>query len=381
MAARSIGFWLAWAALSGLAAASAQDASQLAGTWKRTKVAGQGEPSLYRLTAEGSKLTGQLLNAPEDGACSVELTLDGKQLTGTARWHDESTKEDLSVRWELTVAGPDKLTGRCEFKVWAFYDDGRVEVDESGWEDYVFERGKRVGLVTEGEAEEAPFGSPVEDPSQLEGGWMGPGGAWALSRVPGGPWIDLTPVGHTLAQRIRVKDERGILKGGATLDGNEGCLVELAYDDGVLTGRSSWQEQGGEGNKGWSPLKLTRLPRIDAGSEPAPDAPAAGEGGSPGPLSVWKRDDGLYLRLKEGPGGLEGDLVEKDGTLKARVSLQAKGGVWVGRANWDGAEANWELSRQGSELVGRCEWIDVHDGRVVARGWSARGFKQLRRVM
>ena len=360
----------------------AQEAGQLAGAWKRTKVSGQGQPNVYRLEAKEGGLQGELLNA-QDGSCKVELTLSGAELKGSARWEDESSGEALAVAWELKVESPDRLTGRCEYKVWEFFDDGQAKVSESGWEDYVFERVRRVGLVSEGVAEEAPFGTPLEDQQQLVGGWVGPGGAWALTIVPGGEWMDLTPVGHQLAERIRLKDERGTLKGGATLPGGQGCEVELAFDEGALAGRSSWREEGleGEGSQGWSPLRLERLPRIDQGEGAAPDAPAPGDEGSPGQVSVWRRDDGTYLRLREGPGGLEGDLVDRDGALKARVSLQARGGLWVGRANWDGAEANWELARQGDQLIGRCEWIDVHEGQVVARGWSARSFKKLRRVM
>jgi hypothetical protein len=361
----------------GAGAARAQEAGELAGVWRRVKASGGGG-DLYRLQAQDGGLTGELIGAEEGSSCTLQLTLTGGKLEGTATWKDAETGAELAVRWELQVQGPRQLRGRCEWKEWEFYADG-ARVAASGWEDYSFERQARVGLVTEGSADEPPFGNEIEDLAALEGGWEGPGGPWALTRVEGG-WIDLLPVGHELASRIRLKDERGTLRGGATLPGNEGCKVELAFDEGKLTGRASWREGSGDAAvEGWSPLVLSRLPRTDAGATAAPEAPAPGE---EGPLvGVWKRDDGLFLRLREGPGGLEGDLVDREGKLQARVSLQGQGGLWTGRANWDGAEAGWELARQGDELTGRCEWIDTWQGRVAARGWVGRTFKRLRRVM
>lgn len=356
----------------------AQEASALAGTWKRAKADGSAA-GVYRFTAADGGLQGEMVDA-QDGTCTVKLASAGDGLEGTATWKDSESGAELEVRWELRPRGENELKGRCEWKEWVFYDDGQAKVGSSGWDDYTFQRVTRVGLVTEGEAEEA-FGSPVEDLAALRGGWVGAGGAWSVTVTEDGKWVDFTPVGHKLAERIRLENQRGTLRGGATLANSQGCQVELGLEDGALVGRSSWKDAdlGDKGQSGWAPVKFTRIPRLDAGEAPAEAAPEPGEEGTI--AGVWKRDDGLYLRLAAGPGKLEGDLVDRDGAVKARVSFEARGGLWVGRANWDGAEATWELSRAGDALTGRCEWLDAHEGAVVGRGWSARSFKRLRRVM
>lgn len=385
----AFGRWLAtiFVAAAGL---QAQEPAELAGTWKRTKAGGEPAGS-YRLTASNGGLEGELTDPEEGTTCLVKLAVSGGEMTGTATWKDLENNDQLEVRWEFKLEGSTKATGRCEWKKWDFYDDG-AKVAESGWEDYTLERqvSRKIGLVTEGE-DPGPVeaGMQVDDPAALVGGWLGPGGAWTLTISD--KWIDLHPVGHQLAERVRMekKRDRGgnqYLGGGATLANSQGCKVELALDsEGDLVGRASWREEGNP-DESWSPVKFTQIPDTDSGEGlpgdevPAPEAgettSIAGDAGE-----VWKREDGLYLRLKPGAGKLEGELTDKEGNLKARVTLEEQGGLWVGRANWEGAEATWELSRSGDALTGRCEWLDAHEGQVIARGWVARSFKKLRRVM
>ena len=377
-----------WVSIASLliaaAAAPAQEPSELSGTWKRTKAGG--EPAgVYRLTASNGGLEGELTDPEEGTACLVKLALSGSDLTGTATWKDFENNDQLEVRWEFKLEGTDKATGRCEWKKWEFYDDG-ARVAESGWEDYVLERqaSRRIGLVTDGEDPGAPeAGQQLDDPGYLVGGWVGPGGPWALSVSD--KWIDLQPVGHQLAERIRLerKNDGTLLKGGAILGNSQGCKVELVIDgEGDLVGRASWKEEQG-GAEGWSPIKFEQIPDTDSGEGDPSEEVEAPEPGETTSIAneVWKREDGLVLRLARGAGKLEGELTDRDGNVQARVTLEEQGGLWVGRANWEGAEAVWELSRQGDTLTGRCEWLDAHQGQVVARGWVPRSFKKLRKVM
>lgn len=355
--------------------APAQTAADLAGTWKRLPTKDSPDPTYFRFAAGGGGLEGTLLNPPEKVECKVTLEVKGPKVTGSATWSFDGEVEKTPTGWEFTLdAKGQTLTGRNEVLL---YDDND-DLKGKEWEPRTLERVARVGLVTSGEAEEA-FGEPIADLASLAGGWRGPGGAWALT--VDGSQVGLAPVGHWDGARIGLKDERGSLKGRAALP-NGGSDVELAFDDGKLVGRASWREDPSLGElaqSGWGPVSFERLPRLDPGTEAAPERPAAGEAG---PLDgVWKRDDGTYLRVKVEGGQTVGVLSGKDGKPLCRVRLEEKSGVWEGAANWDGVEARWELVKGADgSLSGRCEWVDAFEGRAVARGFTARKFAPLRRI-
>ncbi len=352
--------------------AHAQSLEELEGVWKRLPAQGGGEARYLHLELNGSgALEGPMVNPPlaEEGiACSVALQLEGAQLTGDATW----TEGDFAAtaRWEFSVSSKDELRGRCEWLSW----EGS-EVFDRGWDEGMqMVRVPKVGWVTEGEAE-APFGDEIEDLAALTGGWLGPDGeGWAV--VVTGEQVSLTrktgaPLNMVLA------NERGTLRGVLAVDGVE-CQVELVFEagEGHLVGRSSWTAGP---VTGWAPVAFTRLERSEVGPEGvSAEAPvASGET----PSGVWKRDDGLYLRFRQEAGELVGELLEKPGTVRARLRFAHKAGLWVGTANWGGYETTFELGLDDAgQLIGRAEWVDLHQGQVVARGWSGRTFKALRRV-
>ncbi len=370
-------------------AASGQSVEELEGVWMRPGLEG-GENRYLHLQVNGDgALEGPMVNPPlaEEGiGCSLVLRLDedGK-VVGEATWTEQQWAERAA--WEFTIASADELRGRSE---WLDWEEGKVW--ERGWDEHSLVRVPRVGWVTEGEGE-APFGDEVEDLTALQGGWLGPhGDGWALT-VDGDRVTlrnmdvssrDLIHSHRTLngtttgPMSVPLVHERGTFRGVVQIGGVE-SQVELAYDaaEGVLVGRASWQAGPVQG---WSPLRFTRLPRAEQGpAEASAEAPAA-SGATP--HGVWKRDDGLYLRLRPEGQELVGELVERSGAVTARLRLQQQAGVWSGPANWGSYETTWELSlsEEDGTLSGRGQWVDLHEGQVVARGWSGRTFSALRRV-
>ncbi|RMG09566.1 MAG: hypothetical protein D6731_19260 [Planctomycetota bacterium] len=339
------------------------------GIWKRLPT-DTAKASYYLFEPVEGGVRGVLLTPPEGMTCEVELRLEESRLVGAATWKEEGYP-DLQTRWEYTLEEAGRLVGRSEWVAWD--EEGK---ESRGWEDHTFVPAPAVGLVTSGDAPEAPFGEPVDDLESLAGGWAGPGGAWKLS--VDGPLVTLVPVGdHHPEARIALKYERGTFQGQATLGGNQRCRLELAFDEGALRGRSTYvqaPELGDKARHGWAPLVFTRLERLEA-APPAPEAPAPGEGS---PIGVWKRDDGLYLRVREEGGEVAGVLCDASGRARCRLRFVQENGLWIGTANWGDLETRWELSASEDALVGRCEWVDVHEGQVVARGWGARRFVRLR---
>jgi hypothetical protein len=356
--------------------ARAQTAQDLAGVWKRLPNTAGGATRYVRLAATApDRLEGEMLNPPTGVKLTVALqVLPNGKLQGNGTWDDDRSK--VQAAWEFELKGPDAFEGRSEWLDWD-YDDGHI-VDR-GWDQYRFERLPRTGLLTSGPVGEEPFGDPIEDARALAGGWAGPGGPWLLEVE--GKQVRLVPVGHHEGQRVTLQVERGALRGAVE---GLGTAVELAASEGKLTGRSEWvcgvQELGDLAQRGWVGLELTRLPRIDG--EGVTEAGELSPGDTSAPLDgVWKRDDGLYLRVHPEGNQVVGTVCGKDGVTRCRVQLTAQDGRWVGAANWDGVETRWELAPQeGGGLAGRCEWVDAHDGRVVARGWGARAFKAMRRL-
>jgi hypothetical protein len=347
----------------------AQTAQELAGLWRRLPQGEAGE-KLYRLTATpDGKLTGELLNPPEGLRCELSLAVENGKVTGAGTWVDGEHRSDPPAKWELTFKGAGKLEGRVE---WIDFEDGKIY--DRGWEDgHRFEKLGRVGLITDADGAEAPMGEPIQDAAALAGGWSGAGGAWVLSTSNQGAF--LVALGHHDGAKVQLSVERGALRGKVESTGTE---VELALNEGKLEGRAAWTEGTGEhATKGWAPLTLTRLPRLDAGASTAEEP---GQGETTALDGVWRRDDGLYLRLQVDGARATGVLSDKAGATRCRVELAPQNGRWVGTANWDGVEVKWELAAQGAELSGRCEWADVHEQKVVARGWTWRTFKPLRRV-
>lgn len=362
-------------ALTGATVGRAQSAKDLAGLWRRLPTA-ESKEKYYRFSANGDgTLEGVLLNPPEGLECQITLGVDGNKLFGVGAWIEGEHRAE--ARWELLRDRQGNIGGRLE---WLDWENG--EIFERGWEEHRFERVARVGLATDGAGDaEQPFGEPVEDLTTLAGGWVGPGGAWAIDAEKiSGKKLRLVPVGHHDGQAIDLTDERGTLKGRVAELNTD---VELAFSDGKLEGRAAWvegQDLGELAQRGWSAVSFTRLPRVDGveGGKSASEAPSPGD---TAPLDgVWKRDDGLFLRLRPEGAQVVGALSDKDGAPRGRVRLEAQNGRWVGSANFDGVEARWELAAQDGALTGRSEWLDVHAGLVVARGWSSRTFKPLRRV-
>lgn len=355
------------------ASAAAQSVEELAGTWRR--VGGEENPKIgvYELQASAGALEGHMLNAPEGFTCDVSLADQGDgKLEGTATWTEAAVDQSIESSWELQVKDDHTLMGRCQWKVWNA--DGSVA--DQGWDDYTFEKVTRVGLVVDGEDAEEPFGDPLPEPAQVFGGYRGPGGAWSI-RLQLHDW-KITPVGdHHPGVSITLQDNRGILTGKATLADGSVSDVELAWDDTAkgFSGRSSWTE----GDKtGWAPLKFERLPRVDAGIMGRPaESPKPGEDDIAG---VYKREDGLYLRLQGDTSAVTGDLVERDGTVHARVRLDNQGGIWKGTGNFDGTETAWELSLHGDHLSGCSEFVDQLDGQDVVRSRCVREFTRLKRI-
>jgi hypothetical protein len=300
------------------------------------------------------------------------LTVDGDSVKGTQTVKEDDF-DDMVLEWEFTLKDG-KLIGRTEFI--EFDDDDK---ETRGWEAHTLERLAPVGLVTEGEAAEVS-GDPVEALSSLTGGWSGPGGGWAVT--VDGEKLGLSPVGHSDRMLVILTNDDGIFRGKATLGGGAQCDVELGFADGKLSGRSSWvagAELGDDAVTGWAPLTFERLERKGAGPEDAAnDRPQATTGDEL--AGVWKRDDGLYVRLRKDGAGASGLLSDKAGDAVCRLSFQLKDGVWEGLANWGDYETKWELSVTDEGLVGRAEWVDVHDGTIVARGWSGRTFVALKRI-
>ena len=357
--------------LATAAASSAQSAQELAGLWTRLPQ-GEAKEKFYRFSATpDGKLQGKLLNPPEGLQCEVVLEVAGGKVTGAGTWVEGDYRTDPPAKWELQLRGG-RLEGRIE---WLDFGDGKVY--ERGWEtNHRFEKLSRVGLLPDGDGAEEPFGDPIKDLPALAGGWAGPGGAWVLEVT--GDKARLVAQGHHDGAVVDLALDKGALKGKVAA---LGTAVELAFSEEKLEGRAAWVEgkdAGEHATSGWAPLSLTRLSRVDAGGKATSEEPGPGDAA---PLDgVWRRDDGLYLRLRVEHGQAVGVLGDKSGAAKCRVQLSAQNGKWVGTANWDGVEARWELSAAGGQLSGRCEWVDVHERKVVARGWSWRAFKPLRRV-
>lgn len=363
---------LALLALASTAAvARAESAEELAGLWRRLPTT-QSDEKFYRLAASGSGgLEGVLLAPPDGLECQVSLRVVGGKLVGVGAWVEGEHRAE--AKWELTLEGPDKASGRLE---WLDWEAGTIY--ERGWEQHRFERVARKGLIVEGDGQaDEPFGDPVEDLASLAGGWAGPGGPWSLT--VDGARARLTPLGHHDGLVVELGEERGVLRGVVPTLGTE---VELAWTEGKLEGRTAWLEGAGEvAQRGWAAVSFARLPRVDGGEGAGSDDAAAPEPGPDVSLDgVWRREDGLYLRLRPEGSGAVGVLSTRAGETRCRVRLEPVDGRWVGAANWDGVEARWELAAGPDGLVGRCEWLDVHEGRVVTRGWSGREFEPLRRV-
>lgn len=342
--------------------ALAQSADEVAGVWVR-----EGKTPRYYVLEKGEDgLTGKLSNPPfETMSCDLALKIENGRLVGSASWTEKVGDKEYkeATAWEFKLSG-DELRGRAEAIDW---EEGVVYSRE--WVDYTLKRVERKGLVTSGEAEEA-FG---EDPGALGafvGGWKGPGGPWAASLE--GDTLTLTAVGHHDGVAIPLKNERGTFRGEAKIDGVVNKL-ELGWSEEKLAGRSSWTAGP---VTGWAPVSFERLTRTEVGSDKV-DAPAASEGPITG---VWKRDDGLYLRVRNEGDAVKGALSEVGGKIVARVTFTQKDGVWHGLANWGSYETSWELSVAGGALTGRCEWVDLHDGKLVAKGWGGRTFTGLKRL-
>lgn len=341
--------------------AAAQD--EVVGVWKR-----KGETERFYVIEKGDEgLTGRMVNPPfESMTCSLKLSIADSKLKGTCHWTetvDDKTYE-ADTAWEFTLEG-DTLTGRAEAMDW----EGGV-VYHREWVAYTLDRVERSGLVVEGTAEEA-FGDEISDLSALAGGWLGAGGAWSAALE--GEELVLTAVGHREGVTIRLKNERGTLRGTAKLADGKTSKVELGFSEGELSGRSSWSAGPVEG---WAPLGFKRLERSESGSAEAA-APAPGSGELSG---VFKRDDGLYLRVSKGAEGVTGVLSDKSGKVSARVTFSEADGIWTGTVNWGDYETKWELAVGEAGLTGRCQWADTHEGKLVATGWSGRTFKPLKRV-
>lgn len=350
--------------------AHAQSAEDLNGMWKRLKTS-KSKASYYTFESRDDGVTATHMSPPKGMTCKVTLTLRGDALNGIARWEEEGY-DPIETKWEFKLEDG-KLKGRTEWVSWD--DDGK---ETRGWENHTFERAERIGLVTEGEAEE-PFGDPIEDLDALAGGWHGPGGGWAIKAD--GDKLILKPVGHHTGVSITLANERGTLKGKATLPGDVTSDVEIGLDEGKLVGRSSWvagADLGDKAERGWGPLVFERLDRLEVGPESVSDEPPPQSDGSP--VGVWKRDDGLYVRIREEGGQTVGVLSDAKGGTKCRLRFELEKGVWVGLANWGGYETRWELSVTPEGLVGRGEWVDAYEGKIIARGWSGRTFTKLERV-
>ncbi|MCW8138741.1 MAG: hypothetical protein KIT58_07540 [Planctomycetota bacterium] len=246
--------WFALGALLALGSTSSvalgQTAQDLAGLWRRLPAGESGE-KFYRLAATGDDvLEGALLNPPEGLDCRVSLRLSGKKLTGAGTWVEG--EHEAAARWELTIDGPGKASGRLE---WLDWSEGTVY--ERGWEPHRFELVRRVGLVVEGDGQaEEPFGDPIDAVEPLAGGWAGLGGAWSLEATGRGR-ARLVPVGHGDGRTVDLEVQRGVLRG--TVAGL-GTAVELAWSDGKLDGRAAWTEGQGEvSQRGWAAVTFTRL--------------------------------------------------------------------------------------------------------------------------
>lgn len=343
--------------------ATAQDEAAL-GVWKRS-----GETERFYVVEKGDEgLTGRMVNPPFDTmTCSLKLTLENNKVKGSCHWSEKADDKtyEADTAWEFTLDG-DTLSGRAEAMDW----EGGV-VYHREWLAYTLERVAPVGLVTEGSAGEEAFGDDISDLGDFAGGWLGAGGAW--SATVDGEELVLTAVGHRDGTTIRLKNERGTLRGEAKLGDGKTNKIELGFSEGELTGRSSWSAGPVEG---WAPISFKRLERAETGSETAA-APEAGSGELSG---VFKRDDGLYLRVRKGAEGVTGVLSNKEGKVSARVTFSESAGVWTGVVNWGDYETKWELSVGEEGLTGRCQWADTHEGKLVATGWSGRTFKALKRA-
>ncbi|MEZ6188943.1 MAG: hypothetical protein R3F62_28555 [Planctomycetota bacterium] len=363
---------------------AAPDLADLEGRFKRINGEDQSESVLrFELAPDGESLKSTLEGLGDDLSCTGTFRFDKKGvLRGWVRWVDDKYGTDAKVPWMFRFEDADKARGSCgwldtryqpndkRYKGYTIYFLERLEGDETPTSDGGGEApsGEREGWLTADGGGDTPSGETV-DADVLAGGWAGPAGPWSIEAR--GERLILEPVGHSSGVRLELEAEGDLFAGDVT-SGAGTQRVELAFDGDKLVGRSAWSAGGEEG---WAPVEFTRLRRLDAG-EPAGDD-ALPEGSEGEVAGAYRRDDGLYLRLNdEGVG----ELVQKDGGLTCRVSLRTQGGVLEGSANFDGVEARWELARTADGLVGRCEWVDVHDGTVIARGWSARSFERLKRA-
>ena len=355
---------LATLLLVGAALVASAGEEDVLGVWKRP-----GETDRYYVIEKtDAGLGGRLVNPPfATMSCSLELELVENELRGVCHWTEESEGKTYTAdtKWEFKIG--EALTGRAEAMDW----EGGV-VYHREWVAYTLERVARTGLVTEGEAGEAGFGEELGELANLAGGYTGPGGAWAASVE--GEELVLTPVGHHEGTTVRLKNERDTLRGEAKLADGSVSKLELGFNEGALAGRSSWNAGPVEG---WSPLSFARLERTEA-SEGDASAPTAGEGPIAG---VWKRADGLYLRVRtDAAGATTGVLSDAAGAVKARLTLGEREGVWKGTVNWGDYETKLELAVAGDELKGRGQWADLSEGKLVATGWSGRSYKRLKRL-
>jgi hypothetical protein len=344
--------------------ALAQSVEDLAGTWTRS--GGEETPTVgvYTLEASDGKLVGSLTNPPEGFSCEVELGLEGDGLVGTATWREAEVDMQIETRWELTVSDNDTLSGRCQWKVWAH--DGTVE--NEGWDEYELERVKRKGLVVDGEGAEAPYGDSITSPRALYGGYEALGSGWTI-RNDMGTWKIEPAEGPHQDVVVEITERAGSLVGQARLPDGTISKLELGWNEETqsVSGRSSWTD--GSGEEGWAPIEFKRLPRLNTRlTEVQPATPRAGNPGSI--AGVYKRADGLYVRLQGDETAVEGDLVDADGTVVARVQLREGNGVWRGTASFDGVETKWQYSATDEGLEGRQEFADHLDGVVVVRGWG-----------
>lgn len=364
-------------AIQGTASAQGQVQLQdLAGLWKRPASDSLSAARHFRFEGDGERLRGVMLDPPAGMSCDVTLgRAPTGELVGEARWTEGEW--EATSRWEFRVVDANTLAGRSEWLDW----EGGV-VYERGWEPQKLERVRPVGLVVGPPARDVPSSTPLPELTRLEGGWAGPDGPWKLDVDQGA--VVLTPLGdHHPGSRIRLSTREGLLVGEAQLPEGGASQVELALAGDALAGRSSWTagaELGEQAEEGWSSLRFERLQRVDAGpaAETVAPEPAAELGDLVG---AWRRDDGLYLRVRRDGAGLDGVLSGADGAPVARLRFEAQDGIWVGIANWEGVETRWELvPGDDGALEGRTQWADLHEGVVVDRGWSPRAFRKLRRI-
>lgn len=389
------------AALAAPALAQDNPAQDLVGTWKRD------DGRLVRLDwdAQAGEITGTMLEPPENDVThlkygvKIRLHREGNKVTGKAIWRDTNPKTkgfpaapdfwEADALWELELVAPGKLKGRSEGLSF-----GWGKVTDKAWDNHELDRLPFVTLGGAGKAPERVEAAQPIDEAALAGTWKANTGAIVrFKQQDAGYLIDRVSGSGAFPASIRVTNEANVLRGLASWDGGAETKVELRLTaPGRLEGRAESVEGEKEtAQRGWAPFALERLARLDgatthaAAAEPAPLPPAAA-----GPLAsnLFKRDDGLYLKLTPTATGYTGELVSKTKEVHAKLELApGPDNKLVGKAIFevDGApvEAKWELSPQpDGSLDARCEWLDWDAASKSAplRGMSGRKFKPLRRV-